>query len=394
MPRLAVMQTNFTAGEVSPRTKGRIDIARYQNGADVIENGIPVVHGGVLRRYGLRYLATAKLGGTRRVRVLRYVFSTEFSFMLEFGHQFIRFFEGDTGAVILNSAGTAPYEVVSPYTEDQIFDVTTKQDASAMYLFHPDVPTQRLRRLAAAQWIMEAVPWVTAPFAEIGHSPNAALTLSAATVGTDRTFTTTPTSAPAAPTIDTAYPLNGKASVNFTPGSNGGLAVTHYTATSSPDGITAQGTQSPIRVDGLTNGVAYTFTVTATNGVGTSPASAASNSVTPDSTYSGGSITATADTLNFSASVLNGKRLSIPGPTASGVGGTTPYTYNWTKISGNGAVIVKTANAAQVTYQSEGYGETIYAVFRCTVIDALDAEGTIDVNIATTHEAIDLGTGA
>jgi hypothetical protein len=65
------------------------------------------------------------------------------------------------------------------------------------------------------------------------------------------------------------------------PASNGGVPVTSYTVTSNPAGITATGPASPIVVTGLTNGVAYTFTVRATNAVGTGPASAASNSVTP-----------------------------------------------------------------------------------------------------------------
>jgi len=89
-------------------------------------------------------------------------------------------------------------------------------------------------------------------------------------------------SVPGAPTIGTATPGNTQASVAFTaPASTGGPAITSYTATSSPGGFTATGSASPLTVTGLTNGTAYTFTVTATNSIGTSAASAASNSVTP-----------------------------------------------------------------------------------------------------------------
>lgn len=89
-------------------------------------------------------------------------------------------------------------------------------------------------------------------------------------------------SAPDAPTIGTATSGNQQATVTFTPPSdNGGDPITGYTVTSSPGGVTASGSSSPIIVTGLTNGTSYTFSVTATNGVGTSIASAASNSITP-----------------------------------------------------------------------------------------------------------------
>ena len=88
--------------------------------------------------------------------------------------------------------------------------------------------------------------------------------------------------APGAPTIGTAAAGAGNATVSFTPpASNGGSAITGYRVTANPGGITATGTTSPITVTGLTAGTPYTFTVNAINAIGTGPASAASNSVTP-----------------------------------------------------------------------------------------------------------------
>jgi hypothetical protein len=89
---------------------------------------------------------------------------------------------------------------------------------------------------------------------------------------------------PDAPTIGTATAISsGEATVPFTaPSSDGGSAITSYTATSSPGDFTGTISQSgsgSIIVSGLTSGTAYTFTVTATNAIGTSLASAVSNSV-------------------------------------------------------------------------------------------------------------------
>jgi len=130
----------------------------------------------------------------------------------------------------------------------------------------------------------------------------------------------TPATVPGAPTIGTATAGDGQASVSFAaPSSTGGSAITGYTVTSSPGSFTATGTTSPIAVTGLTNGTAYTFTVTATNSVGTGAASSASNSVTP-ATVPGAPIIGTATVGNTQASV------SFAAPVSNGGSSITSYT--------------------------------------------------------------------
>ncbi len=59
------------------------------------------------------------------------------------------------------------------------------------------------------------------------------------------------------------------------PSSTGGAPITSYTATAKSGGETCKWTSGPLTctVTGLTNGTAYTFTVTATNANGTGAAS-------------------------------------------------------------------------------------------------------------------------
>ena len=96
-------------------------------------------------------------------------------------------------------------------------------------------------------------------------------------------------SAPQAVVSTAAAPSQiGQVSVAFAaPVSNGGSAIASYTATCSrlapaaPLPMSASGPASPIVVTPLELGAAVNCTVTATNGVGTGPASAASNTATP-----------------------------------------------------------------------------------------------------------------
>jgi hypothetical protein len=95
---------------------------------------------------------------------------------------------------------------------------------------------------------------------------------------------------PAAPTGVAAQPASQSARVTWTaPAGDGdsaitGYAVTPYIGAAAQTPVQAGAAATSATITGLTNGTSYTFRVTATNGVGTSPASAASNAATPQAT--------------------------------------------------------------------------------------------------------------
>ncbi len=179
MPKINFQQTNFTAGEISPKVVGRVDIDRYANSAKEMVNCHPTLHGGAIRRDGTRFVKATKTAANL-ARLLPFIYSRDQAYMLEFGDLYVRFFA---------PGGAFLAEVVGPYTQAQLADIDYVQGADTMFLFHPNVPTQRLRRVSDALWDLSAAPFLVQPFDEVGHYLAANVTLSASTVGAGRTAT-------------------------------------------------------------------------------------------------------------------------------------------------------------------------------------------------------------
>jgi hypothetical protein len=123
----------------------------------------------------------------------------------------------------------------------------------------------------------------TAGLQSAGAVGVSASNLSSATFDSFQATALPPATVPGAPTGASAIAGNQRATVSWTaPASNGGSPLQGYTVTASPGGqsVSVGASATAATVGGLTNGTAYTFTVAATNSVGTGTASAASNSVT------------------------------------------------------------------------------------------------------------------
>lgn len=213
---------SFAGGELSPELVGRMDLDKYQTGLALCKNFITLPHGPATNRPGFAYVNQCK-DSTRKVRLIPFSFSASETVVLEFGHQYIRFHSnGGTlleplrvvvdvmGNVLhvvshdysvgqwvfisgrfyivasvpdadhftvtdLNGAPIIPanaggvsrvHEVVTPYTEDMLFDIHYVQSSDVLTLVHPSLAIRELRRYAAVLWSLAQVsfaPVLAAP---------------------------------------------------------------------------------------------------------------------------------------------------------------------------------------------------------------------------------------
>ena len=181
MARVHPFQTNFTAGELTPKLAGQVDFKKYNNGVEIMENMTVFTQGGASRRYGTRFVKEVK-DSSKITRLIPFEFNIEQSYVLEFGDQYIRFYK-DNGQI--TSSGSA-YEIATPFTESMLYEIQFTQSADVMYIVHETLKPRKLSRTGHTSWTLTEVEFQNGPYLDTNES-SITFASSATGVGTGRT---------------------------------------------------------------------------------------------------------------------------------------------------------------------------------------------------------------
>lgn len=100
---IKTLSRSFAGGVIGSELYGRLDLVKYQTGLSQALNWWVLPHGPVQNRPGFGYVLEAK-DSTKAVRVVPFAYSTDQTYVLEFGDQYVRFHT--QGATLLESGLT------------------------------------------------------------------------------------------------------------------------------------------------------------------------------------------------------------------------------------------------------------------------------------------------
>ena len=96
MPKATPLVNSFSAGEISPLIKDRVDLSIYQNSCLTLENCFILPQGGIVGRPGTYFVNETK-DSAKKFRLVPFHFSNSQAYALEFGDQYIRFYTNPVG---------------------------------------------------------------------------------------------------------------------------------------------------------------------------------------------------------------------------------------------------------------------------------------------------------
>jgi len=162
---ISVEINSFNAGEFTPYLHGREDYDKYGSGCKTLTNLVPIPYGGVRKRRGFAYVAPAKYDD-KPCRLVRFQFAMNETFMLEFGEGYIRFFKNQAPVTVTGEDGRVPYEVATPYTAAEVFELQWVQSLDVIFLAHENHPPCKLSRYGDTDWRFAQIDFMQPPFLE------------------------------------------------------------------------------------------------------------------------------------------------------------------------------------------------------------------------------------
>jgi hypothetical protein len=185
MTRIVSIQTNFSSGEIDPLLRARIDLDKYPDGAERLENVLVQPQGGVTRRPGLKHLlelpSAANPGsGTRCVP---FEFNVDDSYMLVFVNQRMYVFK-DKALITAINGGANDYLSISALTSSILANMVWTQSADTLIITHKDInPIKIVRGATDASWTASNITFDSVPkyaFTVVEYDPPGSIRPSAA----------------------------------------------------------------------------------------------------------------------------------------------------------------------------------------------------------------------
>jgi hypothetical protein len=202
----AVVQRSFSSGEISPSLYARTDVQKFASALRTCRNFQVQRHGGAANRPGTQFIGEVK-DSNNTARLMKFVFNSDQTYILEFGDQYIRFYRlggqlvvsgvaawsaatnyvvGDLVVeasvnyyCILAHTNQQPpnatywypltgviYEIPTPYLEADLPFLRYVQSGDVITITHPGYAVRELSRTGHTAWTLTAVdfsPSILAP---------------------------------------------------------------------------------------------------------------------------------------------------------------------------------------------------------------------------------------
>lgn len=139
------LQPSFNAGVISLDVANRTDLEKYRYALLKGRNVFVRPYGSVYRRPGMRFMAQCKYPDKKAILV-EFNFSTSISYLLEFGHKYIRVFKDNVYLGV---------EVASPFEEKELRKLRFTQSGDTLFIASGVRNVQLLQRFNERDWRMK-----------------------------------------------------------------------------------------------------------------------------------------------------------------------------------------------------------------------------------------------